>query len=116
MKKNLLLVSLIWALLGLFILLLISMFLPVQQVKISDLDANIGKMVIVSAEVKSISYSERAVFVDLTDETGETTAVFFGNVEAGVIRGDKVAVKGKVQIYEGDTELIIRGLRCLNCQ
>jgi len=116
MHKNLLVVSLIWALSGLFILLLISMFTPIPQAKISDLSSSIGKTVIVSAEVTDISYSKNAVFVDLADETGNTTAVFFGNVETGVIRGDRVAVKGKIQLYKGDTELIIQELRCLVCQ
>ena len=116
MRNKPLVISLIWALLGLFMLLLISLFLPIPQIKISDLDVNIGKTVIVSAEVTGISYSKNAVFVGLADETGKTTAVFFGNVETGVLAKDKVAVKGKVQMYKGDIELIIEELRCLVCQ
>ena len=116
MQKKILTISLIWALLGLFILSLISIFLPTPQIKISDLDENIGRTVLVSAEVTGISYSKNAVFVDLADETGNVTGVFFGTFENSVIRGDKVAVKGKVQLYNGDTELVIQELVCLICQ
>ena len=115
MRNQTLTVSVIWSLSGLLILLLISLFFPTPQIKISDMDANIGKTVIISADVSSISYSEKTTFLTLSDGTGKIPAVFFSQVENGVTKGDKVAVKGKIQLYQGDPELIISELRCLSC-
>lgn len=115
MRNQSLMFSVIWALAGLLVLLLISLFLPAPQVKISELGANIGKTVLVSADVSSISYTEKTTFLTLSDGTGKTTAVFFSQADNRVAKGSKVIVKGKVQLYQGDSELIISELRCLNC-
>jgi len=115
MRNQTLTFSVIWALSGLLILLLISLFFPALQMNISNLDANIGRTVLVSADVSSISYTAKTTFLTLKDETGKITAVFFSTADSRVAKNSKVIVKGKVQLYQGDTELIISELRCLNC-
>ena len=75
----------------------------------------VGKIVSVSADVSSIDYKEDTVFLKLRDSSGEISAVYFGNPKYEIISGDSVAVKGKVQLYKGDLEIIIQDLACLSC-
>jgi len=103
-------------LIGLFILMLIANYSQPTQLSISQLEDKVGKIVSVTATVNSASYKEDVVFLTLKDPTGKISAVFFGSPKEDIIEGDEVAVKGKVQLYKGELEIVIQELICLSCQ
>ena len=110
-------IALIWSLVGLFVLLLLASYSQPPQVKINELEGNIGKIVVLeNVSVSSISYKEDTVFLKLKDSTGEISAVFFGAPKYEIIKNDNITVKGKVQLYKGDLEIVIQELACLSCK
>ncbi|MGB9675194.1 MAG: OB-fold nucleic acid binding domain-containing protein [Candidatus Nanoarchaeia archaeon] len=113
--KKLLIICLIWIVLGLFGLFLLSAFLEPQEISLADLEKSIGKTAIIKARVENITYKENVVFLKLTDGVNKRNAVFFGNPVYEIIQGDYVAIKGVVQIYKGEPEIIIKELACLSC-
>jgi len=114
-EYRLLAIALIWSVAGLMILLLLAIYAEPQQLQIAGLETEIGKIVAVTAEVESVSYKEDTFFMTLSDNTGKIKTVFFGNPSSEIIRGDSVAVKGKIQLYRGNLEIVIQELRCLSC-
>jgi DNA/RNA endonuclease YhcR with UshA esterase domain len=95
--------------------LLLANFAQPPQLKVSDLENNVGKIIVLDANVSSASYKSDAVFMTLKDSTGQISAVYFGNPKYEIIKGDVISVKGKVQLYKGDLEIIIQELTCLSC-
>lgn len=117
MRDNILIMgALIWSVIGIFLLILLVYFSAPQQLEIGELENSIGKIVSVSAEVKSISYKEDTVFLTLKDSSGSIKAVFFGNPSGELVRGDEIIVKGKVQEYKGSLEIVIQELICESCR
>jgi RecJ-like exonuclease len=116
-EKKFLIVALVWSLIGLFALLLLANFAKPPTLSIADLEQNIGKIVqLNNVSINSISYSKDAVFLELKDFSGEIKAVYFGRPKYEIIVGDIVAIKGKVQLYKGDCEIVIQELTCLSCK
>ena len=115
-ERTFLIIAVVWSLIGLFVLLLFANFAQPPQLSIADLEQNVGKIVSVSANVSSIDYKADTVFLKLRDSTGEISAVYFGNPKYEIISGDSIAVKGKVQLYKGDLEIVIQDLACLSCK
>ena len=107
--------SLAWSLIGIFVLILIASFAKPDVIKIKELEANIGKTVAVQGEVIKADYKDKVSFIDLKDETGKTTVVLFENPKNKVEKMDVIAVKGKVQVYKGDLELIAEEIICVSC-
>ncbi len=117
MKENkFLIIALVWSLIGLFILLVLASFSQPPQPTISQLGDNVGKVVVLNANVTSVNYKQDTVFLTLEDLTGSIPAIYFGNPKYEIIIGDFVAVKGKVQLYKGDVEIVVQELSCLTCQ
>jgi len=115
-ERTFLVVALIWALVGLFILILFASFAEPPKLNVSELEGQIGKIVELNAvNVTSISYKEDTVFLKLEDSTGKISAVYFDTPKFDLIEGDIVSVRGKVQLYKGDLEIIIQELICLSC-
>jgi len=108
-------ISLAWALIGIFILLVIANFAKPQEVKISELENNIGKSVVLQGNVARAVYKESVSFIDLSDNTGKTTIVLFGSPKENVTSGDFIAAKGKVSVYRNEIELIADDIICLKC-
>jgi DNA/RNA endonuclease YhcR with UshA esterase domain len=115
-ERTLLIVALVWSLIGLFILLVLASFSQPPQLNISQLNDKIGKVVVLNADVASVGYNKDTAFLMLNDSTGEISAVFFGSPKYEIIVGDKVAIKGKVQLYKGEIEIVVQELSCLTCQ
>jgi DNA/RNA endonuclease YhcR with UshA esterase domain len=113
--KKFLIVSLLLSIVGLLILVMLAVMAEPEYYKISELDTKIGKIVALDVSVDYISYSDDAVFLTLSDETGTIKAVFFGDPTDDIIRDDKIAVKGKIASYKGELEIVIQELKCLNC-
>jgi DNA/RNA endonuclease YhcR with UshA esterase domain len=115
-ERTLLIVALVWSLIGLFILLVLASFSQPPQLNISQLNDKIGKVVVLNANIASVDYKQDTVFLSLEDSTGNIPAVFFGSPKYEIIVGDSVAVKGKVQLYKGEIEIVVQELSCLTCQ
>jgi DNA/RNA endonuclease YhcR with UshA esterase domain len=115
-ERTFLIVAVIWSLIGLFILIILASFTEPPKLNISELENQIGKIVELDAvNVVSVSYKEDTVFLTLEDSTGKISAVYFENPKYEIIENDTIAVKGKVQLYKGDLEIIIEELACLSC-
>lgn len=108
-------ISLAWALIGIFILLVLANFAKPQEIKVSDLGNNLGKSVVLHGKVSHATYKEAVSFIDLADDTGKTTVVFFGASKNNLSFGDLIAVKGKVSVYKNEIELIADEIVCLEC-
>ena len=115
-EHKFLIIALIWSLIGLFILLVLATFSQPPQLTISQLNDKVGKVVILNANVASVDYKQDTVFLSLEDSTGSIPAIFFGNPKYEIIAGDSVAVRGKVQMYKGELEIVVQELSCLTCQ
>ncbi len=115
-ERTFFLLAVLWSLVGLFILILLVNFAEPPNLKISDLENNIGKIVeLNNISISSVSYKTDTVFLTLEDSTGKISAVYFGQPPFDLLEKDMVSVRGKVQLYKGDTEIIIQELICLSC-
>lgn len=113
--KTLIKIALVWSLLGLFILLLIAAFSEPATIKIAEMEQNVGKTVIIFGNVENTKYG-RTSFIDLSDVTGNTTAVIFDNPDNKTKIGDYIGVKGKIQVYKNNFEIIADEIRCVRCE
>ncbi len=115
MKDNTFLkISLVWSLIGLFLLLLLAYFSEPQVIKISDMEQNVGKSVVIFGTVENARYGSTS-FIDLSDKTGNTTVVLFAEPQNKTQTGEQIGVKGKVQFYKNNFELIADEIRCVKC-
>ena len=115
MKDNTFLkISLAWSLIGLFALLLLATFAEPKIIKISEMEQNVGKSVVIFGTVNSLRYGSTS-FLGLSDETGNTTVVLFAEPENKTQAGERIGVKGKVQFYKNNFELIADEIRCIKC-
>jgi len=115
-ERTFLVIAVIWSLIGLFALLVLANFTQTPQLSIAELENSVGKIVALNnVSVSSINYKSDVVFMTLKDSTGEISAVYFGNPKYEIVESDKIAVKGKIQLYKGDLEIIIQELACLSC-
>jgi DNA/RNA endonuclease YhcR with UshA esterase domain len=113
--RKLLVIALVWSLIGIFLLILAALFSEPEKVLISNLEENLGKTVIVDGEITRATYRENVAFIDLKDETGEITVVLFKEPAYQVTTGDLIAVKGKVQTYQDELELVADEIICVAC-
>lgn len=89
-------IALIWALVGLFILILLASFAQIPQLNISELDNHVGKIVeLDDVTVTSVSYKEDTVFLKLEDSTGKISAVYFDKPPFDLIENDAISVREK---------------------
>ncbi len=112
--RTLIKISLAWSLIGIFALILIASYSAPEQIKIKDLESNVGKTVLLQGEVLKVSAAESATFIDLADDSGKITVVAFDKVQ-NITERNIVTVKGKVQIYKGNLELIASEIYCVKC-
>jgi DNA/RNA endonuclease YhcR with UshA esterase domain len=115
-ERTFLLLAVLWSLIGLFILILLVNFAQPSVLQISDLEENVGKIVqLDNLAVASVSYKTDTVFLTLEDPTGKMSAVYFDKPKFDLLKGDLVSVRGKVQLYKGNLEIVIQELICLSC-
>ena len=115
MKDNTFLkLSLAWSLIGIFLLLLLAYFSEPQAIKISDMEQNVGKSVVIFGTVENARYGSTS-FIDLSDETGNTTIILFAEPQNKTQAGETIGAKGKVQFYKNNFELIADEIRCVKC-
>jgi len=112
--RTLIKISLAWALIGIFALIFIASYGQPEQIKISELENNIGKTVLLQGKIFSITVKGDTGFIDLSDDTGNATIVAFEKI-TNITVGNTVAAKGKVQMYKGEPELIASEIYCVKC-
>ena len=103
--KVLLKLSLLWALVGLFLLLLIANFTQPPEIKAIQLEDNLDKIVLVEGEVMNIIPRDTVTFIDLQDSSGKIRVVLFDKLNS-INQGDKIQVRGRVELYKGELEVI----------
>ncbi len=113
--KTFLKISLAWSLIGIFLLILVAYYAKPVMINSAELDNYIGKSVIIPGEVGKTTYKEDVAFIDLKDRYGKVDVVLFDNPDYKVYYGDVVEIKGKVELYKGDTELIASEIYCVKC-
>ncbi len=113
--KTLIKIALAWSLAGLFALILLASFSEPAEIKISEMEQNAGKTVVIFGTVENAKYGKTS-FIELSDATGNTTAVIFDNPENKTKAGDYIGIKGKIQVYKGDFEIIADEIRCVGCE
>lgn len=111
--KTLIKVSLAVSLIGMAMLFAAVKFMEPLSMEIGKIDeTTIGRNVVVAGTVQSISIKEGNVFVTLADNADTINIVMFRQAakkNATVYdtkKGSVVAVKGKVDIYNGGLEII----------
>ena len=112
--RTLIKISLAWALIGVFALILIASYAKPEQIKISDLENYVGKTVLLQGEILRVSGNDKTSFIDLKDDSGQTTVAVFGPA-GNVTAKDSVAIKGKVQVYRNEPGLIASEIYCVKC-
>ncbi len=86
---------------------------PVTSVSLGELSGHMGETVKVTAEVASVRRARGHTFLTLGDGT---PAVVFASTASRlppvleISRGDILELEGEVTLYEGEAELVVRGL------
>lgn len=106
-------ISLLVALIGLLLIFVAATWSEPQQIAITDITADgSGRTVLVNGTAESVRVSEGNVFLKVSDGTGNITAVMFertarDNPEVYQLKKyDNVTVKGQVNIYKSELEII----------
>ena len=113
--RGLLVIALAWSLIGVFLLILAAMFAEPEHISIDKLEDNLGETVIISGTIARSTYLENVAFIDLYDETGRALVVLFKEPAYKPDLGDVIAVKGKVQTYQDELELVADEIICEVC-
>ena len=109
-------ISLVWSFVGIVLLIVAAIFAKPEVIKLSYLEENIGKTIVVQGTVGKTSYQEKASFIELKDERNTIEVVMFENPETKVYMGDLVSIKGKVQIYKNKISMVAEGIYCIECE
>ena len=108
--------SLIWALIGIFILLLVSEFYEPNLISVVGVAENSGKIVKVRGILEKANYYDTVNIFRLVDNTGSIKVVTFEKPDRILKQGDFVEIKGKVTVYKGELEIIADVISCLRCK
>jgi len=113
--KTLVRISLIWSLIGILVLIAISLFAKPPTVSISALEDYLGKEVVIEGLVGDTTYQEDFSFIELKSKYDKVTVFAFENLDKKVYKNDEIRVKGKVQTYKGELEIIANEISCIKC-
>ncbi|MEM4248136.1 MAG: OB-fold nucleic acid binding domain-containing protein [Candidatus Nanoarchaeia archaeon] len=113
--RGLLVIALVWSLVGIFLLILAALFAEPEHISIDKLGDNLGKTIIVSGTITRSTYLENVAFIDIYDETGKALIVLFKEPAYKPDLGDVIAVKGKVQLYKDELEVVADEIICVAC-
>lgn len=105
-EKEVYRLSVFFAVLGLSLVFASDHFFEPEQFEISEIDESmVGEVVQIKGEVVSYFQSGSNSFIDLKDSSGEIDLVEFDN-DFDISEGDKVTAEGRVDLYEGDLQVI----------
>jgi len=97
--------TLIMCLVGLFSLILMAEFVEPKIVNIIELENKVEQRVIIVGQVIRVTQKPTVNFFDIKDQTSDVTIVAFGKMDK-ISKGANVNVRGSVEIYEGELEVI----------
>jgi exonuclease VII large subunit len=111
-SKTILKVSVIIAVVGIALLFFLTRNLE-NNVSVKDLETYLGESVTVEGQIfKLFTSKDGHVFFKIRDETGEIQVVAFRNSNIqeayNIQKGQTIKVKGKVQEYKNDLEIIAK--------
>jgi len=110
--ETLLKLSLVTGIVGIIVLFSITKMTEVQAIEIANAKEYLGKTVLMSGNITSMSISEKGtIFLKISDKTGEINAVIFKNLVSKLSgydlkKGMQVQIQGKINKYEGELEII----------
>ena len=106
-------ISLLMCIFGVVLLFFVSQVIEPKNISISDIDETmIGNNVIVEGVVNSISNKNNIAFLTVSDSKNKIKVVMFNtNIDASI--GDTICVKGKIDKYEGELEIIANSIEIL---
>lgn len=111
-EKTLLKISTICALIGVFVLYLISSNIKIDETSISKIEEEqIGKDVKVKGVVKDVFNGEKISIITIT-QPEEMKIILYENVS--VSEGDYIEVIGEIDEYKGEREVIGNRVRVIS--
>ncbi|MFC1801035.1 OB-fold nucleic acid binding domain-containing protein [Nanoarchaeota archaeon] len=107
-EKSLFKISLMGAVLGIFILYIVSLQLGVDEVRINELDeVEDEENVKIRGVISRVSNQDKVAFLEVAQEEVETvTVVLFKDENVSLSEGDFVEIEGSVETYLGEKEII----------
>ncbi len=105
-EKTLLKVSLIFALIGILILIFLSEKLSLESSQISSItNSSIDKSVKVKGTIASIKDTPSVLILTLKDNTGEIKVVAFKNQNITLQKNSIIEVEGIIKQYQNSLEI-----------
>lgn len=110
MKENQLLkVSLVFSLIGIFIIFILTFTLEVEKYDIGSLSKdNLDENVKVKGVIEKFGESPGLYFITLKDDTGSIPVVIFKNEKLELQEGLELEIIGDVVEYQGKIEIIAK--------
>lgn len=107
-EKRLKNIALIVGCFGLFGLFFLSKVIVPPEFLVSDLnEAMIDNPVRLSGSISNLRNLKTVSMASLDDGSGKVILVSFDGFPDGIITNDEVVVDGKVQVYNGELEIIV---------
>lgn len=104
-------VSVLLSVIGLTVMYSVDSFMKPDKAKIEDLDESMtGEHVTVEGDVESFNTGHGHLFIDLNDGSGEIDVVDFDS-DVWIESDDRIEVRGYIDIYEGDLQLVAEEIR-----
>ncbi len=119
--KSLMKISFLVAVVGIVCLFITNLVIQPENLSIGNITSSkVGREVIVSGIISSMSTKDGHVFITLDDNNSNIKVVMFATTARNypavynLTRNDKVTAKGKVENYKGELEIIADVIeRCL---
>ena len=108
MGEKLFKVALVGAVVGVFILYLVSTQLGLTEYKISEFDeVDKDEEIIINGIVSRVTNKDKVAFLEIAqEEIKAVTVVLFKDREIDLSPGDLISVEGTIEEYKGKKEII----------
>lgn len=108
-EKDLLKVSLVFSLIGIFIIFMLTYTLEVDSYDIGSLSKdNLDENVKVKGFVSSFTETPGLYILTLKDDTGKIPVIIFKDEELGLYEGLELEIIGNVVEYQDKIEIILK--------
>lgn len=114
-EKNLLITALICSIIGIFIILSVQ-HIPIlnQDSEITNITSitkeSIGENVKIAGTLTRLTQTEELAIMNIEDNTGKITAIFFTKDELDLIEGQTIEIEGEIIEYQGKLEIEISNI------
>lgn len=110
-ERTLLKLSLVCSIVGIFALFVICDNIDIGESEISALDGMVGESAVITGVVSRVSEFNETTFIEIAQET-TVDVVMFERVP-GIQVGSLVQVRGKVDEYQGESEILADEVRVI---